>query len=129
MIIEHIAIWTPDLELLRAFYEKYFQAKAGAKYTNPKRQFESYFLSFPSGPRLELMQMPSTPSREGDPETQYTGYTHLALAVGSQAEVDGLTGRLCADGFRVVDGSRRTGDGYYESVVLDPDGNRIEITI
>jgi len=28
-----------------------------------------------------------------------------------------------------VDGPRHTGDGYFESVVLDPDGNRIEITI
>ena len=28
----------------------------------------------------------------------------------------------------VVDGPRRTGDGYYECVVHDPEGNRIEIT-
>ncbi len=60
---------------------------------------------------------------------QFTGYIHLALAVGSQAEVDALTERLRADGFRALDGPPWTGDGYYESVVLDPDGNRIEITI
>ena len=35
-----------------------------------------------------------------------------------------LTRRLGDNGFVVLDGPRRTGDGYYESVVLDPDGNR-----
>ena len=57
------------------------------------------------------------------------GLTHLALAVGSEAAVDALTQRLRADGFAAIDGPRRTGDGYYESVVLDPDGNRVEITV
>jgi lactoylglutathione lyase len=33
-----------------------------------------------------------------------------------------------SEGVAVLDGPRRTGDGYYESVVLDPEGNRIEIT-
>jgi lactoylglutathione lyase len=127
--IDHIAIWTSDLERLKAFYETYFQAAAGPKYTNPKRQFESYFLSFPTGPRLELMYMPAIPPSRNDIDAQFTGYIHLALGAGSQAEVDALTGRLRADGYRVLDGPRRTGDGYYESAVLDPDGNRIEITI
>jgi lactoylglutathione lyase len=56
------------------------------------------------------------------------GLTHLALAVGSEADVDQLTNRLRTDGYEVLDGPRRTGDGYYESVVLDPDGNRLELT-
>jgi lactoylglutathione lyase len=43
--------------------------------------------------------------------------------------VDTLTERLRADGYRVVGEPRTTGDGYYESVVLDLDGNRIEITV
>jgi lactoylglutathione lyase len=49
--------------------------------------------------------------------------------VGSEQGVDSLTSRLREDGYAVVDGPRRTGDGYYESVVLDPDGNRVEITV
>ncbi len=129
MHIEHIALWTYDLERLRYFYVSYFQATASAKYVNPAHQFESYFLSFATGPRLEIMRMPSVPASKNDIEAQFTGYIHLALSVGSLEQVDALTARLRAAGYRVLDGLRTTGDGYYESVVLDPDGNRIEITV
>ena len=30
MRIEHVALWTRDVERLRAFYERYFGATAGA---------------------------------------------------------------------------------------------------
>jgi lactoylglutathione lyase len=129
MPIEHIAIWAPELERLKSFYETYFGARAGPKYINPVHQFTSYFLSFDTGARLELMSMPGIPATKNDPLTQFTGYIHLAMSVGSEAVVDALTKRLRADGYPVLDGPRRTGDGYYESVVLDPDGNRLEITV
>lgn len=129
MHIEHVAIWTKNLERLKAFYETYFQAKAGAKYVNPAKQFESYFLTFSSGARLELMYRPDIPVSRNDVEPQFTGYIHLAFSVGSKEQVDTLTARLQKDGYHIVDGPRRTGDGYYESVVLDPDGNRVEITV
>jgi lactoylglutathione lyase len=129
MKIEHIAIWTRDLERLRAFYEGYFNARAGEKYVNWEARFESFFLEFSSGARLELMSMPTIPDSANDREGQFTGIIHLAFATGSEENVDCLTRRLEADGHRVVDGPRRTGDGYYESVVFDPDGNRIEITV
>jgi lactoylglutathione lyase len=129
MHIEHIAVWTRNLEELKAFYETYFQARAGDKYVNPGKGFESYFLTFASGARLELMRMPAIPASLNDPQRQFTGYIHLAVSVGSQAAVDALTARLGRDGCRVVDGPRHTGDGYYESCVLDPDGNRVEITV
>jgi len=128
MQIEHIAIWTQDLEQLKAFYETYFQATSGEKYTNPTRKYESCFLSFESGARLELMQMPTIPLSLNSIETQFTGYIHLAFSVGTQTRVDALTEQLRRDGYTIVSEPRRTGDGYYESCVLDPDKNRIEIT-
>ena len=127
MHIEHIAIWTQQLEALKTFYETYFAARADQKYTNPKTHFESYFLTFDAGPRLELMQRPDIEGPQA--VQQQVGYAHLAFSVGSKEEVDQLTQRLAEDGYQVVSGPRTTGDGYYESVVLDPDGNRVEITV
>jgi lactoylglutathione lyase len=129
MYIKHIAIWTKDIDKLRVFYETWFGAKAGKKYVNPAKQFESYFLNFASGTSLELMQKPGISELSGDGDTQFAGYSHLAISVGSKEEVDSLTARLGKDGFRIVSKPRQTGDGYYESCVLDPDGNRVEITI
>jgi lactoylglutathione lyase len=126
--IAHIAMWTEDLERLKAFYEMYFGARAGSKYANPVKGFASYFLSFASGAQLELMHSTTIPMAEVRPGVQRLGYIHLAMAVGSPEGVDSLTQRLQHDGYSVLDGPRWTGDGYYESVVLDPDGNRIEIT-
>ncbi|MCU0470347.1 MAG: VOC family protein [Arcicella sp.] len=129
MMIEHVAIWTHQLENLREFYVKYFQAQSNEKYVNPKKEFSSYFLSFETGCRLELMQMPTVPNSQNDVYQQFTGFVHLAFSVGSKEKVDLLTERLRNDGFEIVGEPRTTGDGYYESVVLDPDKNRIEITI
>ena len=127
MHIEHIAIWTRDPERLRLFYETYFDAVAGPRYQNPRKQFTSYFLSFSSGARVEIMSVPALREENGS-QPPAIGYVHLAIAVGDESGVDALTGRLRADGYCVLDGPRRTGDGYYESVIADPDGNRIEIT-
>ncbi len=128
MRIDHIAIWTRRLEELKRFYETYFNATSNDKYTNEKKQFESYFLSFDGGARLELMRRPDIPAFMNDAGRQITGYCHLAISVGAPEMVDELTSRLRADGFNPLDDPRWTGDGYYESSVPDPDGNRIEIT-
>ena len=129
MYIKHIAIWSKDIDKLRIFYETYFKAKAGKRYVNSAKQFESYFLNFASGASLELMQKLDILELSGDGDTQFVGYSHLAISVGSKEQVDSLTARLEKDGFQVVSKPRQTGDGYYESCVLDPNGNRIEITI
>ena len=104
---KHVAIWTTDLERLRAFYELYFEGQSGEKYVNPTKGFQSYFLQFASGARLELMSMPSIPQTRGDIEQQFMGIIHLAFAVGSEQEVDLLTERLERDGYRIVDGLPR----------------------
>ena len=129
MKIEHVAIWSQDIERLKAFYEQYFSARCNDKYTNEKKGFSSYFLSFETGARLEIMQMNSVPASDDDPYRQFTGLIHLAMSVGSTSEVDRLTAQLAKAGYEVLDGPRTTGDGYYESVVFDPDQNRIEITV
>ncbi len=126
--IEHVALWTEDVERLTAFYCAYFGASAGERYVNAAKGFESRFVSFGSGARLEVMRTVSLHPRLHEPGAQRMGLTHVALSVGSEQRVDELTQTLGRDGYAVLDGPRRTGDGYYESVVLDPDGNRVEIT-
>jgi len=128
MRIEHVALWTKDLERMKDFYVEFFQGKSNEKYVNPKTGFESYFIVFDSGARLEIMQRASIPENRNDVDEQYTGYIHVAISTASRENVDELTNRLRGEGYRVVSEPRTTGDGYYESCVLDPDGNRIEIT-
>lgn len=130
MYIDHLALWVRDLEVMRAFYERYFGATANPKYTNVPKHFSSYFLTFPDGgPRLELMQMPGIRDLPNADLSQYMGLTHLAFSIGSEQAVNDLTETFRRDGFRVVSEPRRTGDGYYESVILDPENNRLEITV
>jgi lactoylglutathione lyase len=128
MHIEHVALWTTNLERCIEFYRRYFGATPGTRYVNAKKGFESAFLQFSSGARLEVMQTSSLTPIELEAGAQRMGLTHLAITVGSDSRVDELTRELGSAGHAVLDGPRRTGDGYYESVVLDPDGNRIEIT-
>ena len=128
MHIEHVAIWCQDLERMRTFYQHYLGADANKKYTNP-RGFSSYFLRFPaSSCRLELMQSPEVQESRNDAERQFIGLAHLAFSLGSRAAVDELTQRLQADGYELLSGPRVTGDGYYESCLLDPELNRLELT-
>jgi len=129
MRIEHIAVWTKDLEALKDFYVLYFGARAGNKYVNPKKGFESYFLQFESGARMEIMSSVDLGPARNDGPNPAVGYAHLAFSSGSKEDVDSLTTRLQEAGFRLLSGPRTTGDGYYESLMLDPDGNHIEITI
>jgi lactoylglutathione lyase len=129
MRIEHVAMWTQDLERLVSFYGTYFGATVGASYANPSKGFESRFISFDTGARLEIMRTTAFAPVTYQAAAQRIGLTHLALSVGSEQRVNELTAKLRADGYQILDGPRRTGDGYYESVALDPDGNRVEITV
>ncbi|MCD9617925.1 VOC family protein [Chryseobacterium gleum] len=127
MKIEHIAIWVEDLEQSRAFYQKYFGAVSNEKYHNPAKNFQSYFLSFDNGCRLEIMTRPDIKESENSYESQQYGIIHLAFSVNSKEKVDELTEVLRKDGYTVAGEPRTTGDGYYESVILDPENNIIEI--
>jgi lactoylglutathione lyase len=129
MKIEHLALWTTDLERARRFYETYLGARANDLYHNPRTGFRSYFLTFADGARLELMQRADIAARPGAPDRETLGLAHFAVSLGSEAAVDTLTAQFAAAGVPVLSAPRRTGDGYYESVVLDPDGNRIELTV
>jgi lactoylglutathione lyase len=53
----------------------------------------------------------------------------LAISVGSKEKVIALTEEIRQDGYVVYREPRTTSDGYFESVIEDPDGNLIEITI
>jgi lactoylglutathione lyase len=125
--IDHLAIWTNDLDRLRAFYERYFDARAGDRYESKTRiGFQSYFLTFPDGDaRLELMRVPELAAASAQPAV---GYTHVAMSVGSRETVDALVRRMAVEGVPVESLPRVTGDGYYEAVVRDPDGNLVEVT-
>ncbi len=124
MHLHHIALWTDRLEKLRAFYLRYFGGTSGEKYVNPTKGFESYFLRFDDGCRLELMRRRDIAGRNS---AERLGLCHLAFGCGSREEVLALTERLRAEGHPIVGEPRTSGDGYFESVVEDPDGNRVEI--
>ena len=125
MKLEHIALYVEDLEAIKSFYIRHFGATANNKYYNPRTGLQTYFLSFDGGARLEIMQRPGmTPKASGE---HVLGYTHISFKLGSEEEVDQLTRVLQESGCPLLTGPRMTGDGYYESVLSDPEGNLIEL--
>ena len=128
MNINHIGIWTNNLEGLREFYCEYFGAKSNEKYINPVKQFSSYFLRFENGEcSLEIMSKPNLDNLFEN--VNNTGLAHFAFSVGSIENVDLFTNRLRDAGYKVIGEPRLTGDGFYESAIGDPDGNIVEITV
>jgi len=128
MVIDHVAIWTPQLEKLKDYYVRYFNGKSNEKYLNKERHFESYFISFDSGTRLELMQMPGIPQNLNDTVgKQHLGIIHLSFGVENMEKVDDKFRELINDGYKILRGPRKTGDGYWEFETLDPDNNRVEV--
>ena len=129
--IVHVALWARDLEGMRAFYETHLGGRSGALYRNERTGYRSYFVSFGDGPRLELMTRDGLDDgsvvAQGGPDGSAPGWAHVALCVGGRDDVDALARTLLAAGFAIVSPPRTTGDGYYEAVVLDPEGNRVEL--
>ena len=143
MKIEHVAIWANDIDKVCEFYRKYFGGVVQPLYHNPTKQFTSRFITFDDGARLEIMHRPDIGGDAGTVGSlteskfhvkqseiaEHFGFAHLSFSVGSKEDVDRLTQKMSDDGISIVGEPRTTGDGYYESVVLDPEGNRIEITV
>jgi len=119
--IKHIAIWVNDIEQMKDFYINNFKATAGKKYYNRKKGFQSYFLSLSSGTQIELMNRDNIKVHESK--------NHFAISVGSAQMVDILTNTFKQNGINVISWPRLTGDGYYESMIEDIEGNLVEITI
>lgn len=127
MRIEHIAVWARDLEQLREFYVSALGGRSGPLYENPRTGFRSYFISFDGEARLELMSRRADAPANESPDEGRLGFAHVALRLGGREVVDALVDRLERTGVAVLGRPRVTGDGYYEAVVADPEGNRIEL--
>ena len=125
MIINHIALYVNDLERMKLFYEKYFNAKSNNMYHNQKTGLKTYFLEFNNGCRIEIMTKENL--NKVTKELNNIGYIHIAFSVGSKEKVDELTKIFESDGYKVISQPRITGDGYYESCIIDPENNQIEI--
>ena len=125
MKIAHIALWTRQLEQQARFWVSFFDGEINEKYcsqTNPG--FESFFVKIGDNIAIELMTKPGLVALTAD--NNHTGWVHLAIRVGGAENVDRLAKRADAQGI-LVSPPRTTGDGYYEAVIKDPDGNLIEI--
>jgi lactoylglutathione lyase len=128
-LIDHIAVWTNDIEKLREYYTRFFNAVPGGLYENRETGFRSYFLSFGEGSRLEIMQKPGIPGNMNDTEGPgHAGIIHIAFRMDDMKTVIFKARELEKAGFRILRGPRKTGDGYFEFETLDPDNNRIEVT-
>ncbi len=125
--IEHIALATNDVECLSGFYRQ-LGGMASPLSTDSGTGLRSCVLDF-CGVRLEVFERPGR--REGaDGDALAPGLMHLGFALGSADAVDELSRVIAAAGHRVLEAPRRAGElGRYESVVLDPDGNRVKLTV
>ena len=125
MLIEHVAIWSTNIENSKDFYIKYFGAISNKKYISKNNiGFESYFLSFEDGSRLEIMQHPNITQKNN---SDMIGFAHIAFILKSKEEVDLLCKKFEEDNIQIISYPRITGDGYYEACILDLYGNKIEI--
>ena len=125
--IDHIAVYVHDLKKAKEFFERYFHAQSNELYHNPKTGLSTYILSFDGHTRLELMTRPEI--MDVGTSVVRNGYIHLSFNLGNKQNVDDLTRKMEADGYRILSGPRVTGDGYYESCVEGPEGNLLELTV
>ena len=125
--IDHIALATNDVECLCDFYRK-LGAAASPPSADPGTGLRSCVLDF-CGVGLELVERPG--HHEGAVgEVLAPGLMHLGFALGSADAVDEVSRVIARAGHRVLERPHRAGElGRYESIVLDPDGNRVKLTV
>jgi lactoylglutathione lyase len=121
--LAHVALWATDLDRLVRFYVA-LGGVAGARYHNPQSGFSSCFVAFGDGPPLEVMHRADLAPGAAEPAR---GWAHVALTVGDRAAVDRAVADLRRSGVPILSGPRVTGDDYYEAVIADPEGNRVEL--
>ena len=109
MKLHHIAIWTFRLEELKDFYVRFLGGTSNEKYINPKKGFESYFVSFGEGPSLELMSR--TDVQNTPIEENRLGLTHLAFTFPNREEVLRFTEQMRSEGDPIAGEPRTSGDG------------------
>ena len=125
--IEQIALATNDVECLCDFY-RLLGAATSPPSTDPDTGVRSCMLDF-YGVRLELLELPGRRDTYGR-QRQLTGLGHIGFALGSADAVDELSRVIAAAGYRVLEPPHRAAElGRYESVVVDPDGNRVKLTV
>ena len=94
---------------------------------NPAKGFESYFIRFENNVAIEIMRKTTINTNRNHPHEEYIGLAHISFSLGSREAVNILTEQIRRAGYPVISEPRVTGDGFYESLILDPDNNRIEI--
>lgn len=125
MKIAHVALWTRNLEAQVAFWQQVFNGRSNDRYLSKNRPgFASHFITLADGPTVELMTVPDLP--DAPLHAEFIGWAHIALNVGSKADVDRMAAQARLNG-TLLSPPRMTGDGFYEAVIADPDGNRIEL--
>ena len=125
--VEHIALATDDYERLRDFYVQ-LGAVATPRPPDPAGGARGCVLDF-CGFRLELFERPGD-AEGASGDGPVPGLLHIGFALGSADAVDELSHVMAAAGHRVLEPPRRVGElGRYESVVLDPDGNRLRLGV
>lgn len=125
MKIAHVALWTRNLTAQQAFWREMFGGVSNTLYVSKNRPgFQSFFISLPDGPSIELMTLPDL--GDGPCGQELTGWAHIAINVGTKQDVDAMAGRASELNI-LVSPPRTTGDGFYEAVIRDPEGNLIEL--
>jgi catechol 2,3-dioxygenase-like lactoylglutathione lyase family enzyme len=125
--IEHIALATKHLESLCDFYRQ-LGGVALPLAPDPGDGLPGCVFDF-CGVRLELFERPRS-GRAAAGDGGPLRLLHLGFALGSADAVDELSRVLAAAGHRVLEPPHRASElGRYGSVILDPDGNRLKLSV